>query len=196
MALFSYTLKTFQALLILTAMIWVLGFVWFIWQTQKSPTDTSTVTDAIVVLTGGQNRIEVGYQLLQKNLAHDLFISGVSKALDAQRLSHTYNAHPTLQSRTYVGYKAENTKQNAAETILWLKSKEYQSIRLVTAGYHMPRSLLEFQRFDHQLKIIPHPIIPDNLHQQHLWHFHVIHLLFKEYIKFIVVALYHTKVSS
>lgn len=169
--------------------VFVIGFVWFVWQTQKLPDDNTTPTDAIVVLTGGQNRIEVGFQLLRSNVAKDLFISGVSKTLDSQRLSIAYGGNPDLKHRTYVGHQAQNTKENALETQNWLRSKRYSSIRLVTAGYHVPRSLLEFRRLMPELTIVLHPIVPENLKNQHLWSFGVMRLLFKEYMKFIIIVL-------
>lgn len=181
--------RLIRALVNFSLSVLVIGFVWFVWQTQKKPEDQHTKTDAIVVLTGGQNRIEVGYDLLTKNLGKDLFVSGVSKNLDIQRFSAAYAANPDLKNHTHVGHEAQNTKENAVETKQWLEKKNYHSIRLVTAGYHVPRSLLEFHRLMPEMKIIPHPIVPDSLKDQNLWSYGVLRLLFKEYFKFIVIAL-------
>lgn len=187
-------LRFIRSFLLFLLGAWIIGFIWFIWQTQKTPSDTKTQCDAIVVLTGGQNRIEKGYQLFEQKLGKELFISGVSKKLDLQRLTNLYHLHPELKDLIHIGYEAKNTEENASETIDWLMKRGHKSVRLVTAGYHMPRSLLEFQRSltkisPFTLRIIPHPITPSALENEHLWSFGVMRLLLREYIKFLVIRL-------
>ena len=60
-----------------TFTVWCLGFVYFAHYINSYDIDKTTKTDAIIVLTGGRNRISEGIKLLNNNLADRLFISGV-----------------------------------------------------------------------------------------------------------------------
>jgi len=39
-------------------------------------------------------------------------------------------------------------------------------VRLVTSGYHMPRSVLEFENALPDVTLIPHPVFPPHVKQQ------------------------------
>lgn len=90
-----------------------------------------------------------------------------------------------LASATYLGYDAKNTQENAEETAAWLKKMSVTSLRLVTAAYHMPRSLLEFEHLLPHITIIPHPVFPNGFNRSHWWHESTFHLIFSEYNKFL-----------
>ena len=51
------------------------------------------------------------------------------------------------------------------ETAQWMASEGFHSLRLVTASYHMPRSLLEFSRAMPDIGIMPNPVFPERLKQ-------------------------------
>ena len=51
-----------------------------------------------------------------------------------------------------------------------MTKERFTSLRLVTANYHMPRSLLEFRRAMPALHIVPHPVFPDNFKRDDWWH--------------------------
>ena len=62
----------------------------------------------------------------------------------------------------FLGRKARNTHENALETRLWLDNhKDVQTIRLVTAHYHLPRALIEFQSALPGIVIMEHPVHPE-----------------------------------
>src|SRR3546814_4570320 len=62
-----------------------------------------------------------------------------------------------------LGFEAADTAGNALETAGWLNAHGYKSIRLVTANYHMPRSLVEFSRRLPGITIVPPPVLPDRM---------------------------------
>ena len=68
-----------------------------------------------------------------------------------------------------LGHAADNTLGNARETAQWMESEGYQSLRLVTASYHMPRSMLEFTRAMPEIEIVPNPVFPEFLHEAPWW---------------------------
>ncbi|MBV9521775.1 MAG: YdcF family protein, partial [Alphaproteobacteria bacterium] len=51
----------------------------------------------------------------------------------------------------------------------WMRREGYHSLRLVTAGYHMRRSLLEFGRVLPDIRIIAHPVFPERFKQAAWW---------------------------
>ena len=147
-------------------MLWFTGLFYFAGNISTSTPETPTQSmDAIVVLTGGRNRIDEGFNLLEKKLAKKLFISGVYRGIDAKQLLNRWKKEPEAEFNRYVVIysNAINTIQNAKETIKWLKSEKYNSIYLVTSNYHMPRALLEFKVRDENLIIEPYPIISNNI---------------------------------
>ena len=71
----------------------------------------------------------------------------------------------------------------------WLGENNFTTIRLVTANYHMNRSLLEFRRVMPQITITPNPVFPRQV-QDPYWFAQpsTVFLLFNEYHKYLVAA--------
>ena len=68
-----------------------------------------------------------------------------------------------------LGHGADDTVGNARETARWMAQEGYRSLRLVTANYHMRRSLLEFRRAMPGVEIVPHPVFPGHVKQRNWW---------------------------
>ena len=121
-------------------------------------------TDALVVLTGGSLRLETGLELLSNDMAKKLFISGVHMGVDVKELLRVARINPSpLDCCITLDYKADDTIGNAVETAKWMNDNGYTSLRLVTANYHMPRSLLEFHHAMPDMLIYPHFVSPKNV---------------------------------
>jgi uncharacterized SAM-binding protein YcdF (DUF218 family) len=156
----------FRLLLILAAVFVPLsiGFVRFA-DSLPRPTDEPMTTDAIVVLTGGSDRISTGIALLEAGKAQRLFVSGVNNRVDVAALlkvSRTAGAPPSpdLASRIDLGHTAGDTFGNAQETADWMHEHQYKTMRLVTADYHMRRALIEFRMAAPDIEILPNPVHP------------------------------------
>jgi len=157
-------------LLLFIGSFWVGGLVWFAGQLPRDLENATSRTDAIVVLTGGSGRLQQGLDLLASDLAEKLFVSGVYHGVDVQELLKISRATPEeIECCIALGYEADNTRGNALETARWLDGEGYGSMRLVTASYHMPRSLLEFRRIMPDVGIIAHPVFSENYHQDDWW---------------------------
>ena len=145
--------------------LWVIGLFWFVDVIPEKITDRDSPADAIVVLTGGTGRLDAGLDLLNANKAPRLFVSGVYKGVEVrQLLTLSEKGLSHLESRIAIG-NAENTLENAIETANWASGAGISSIRLVTAAYHMPRSILEFNNAMPDIRIIPNPVFPDHVKQ-------------------------------
>ena len=68
----------------------------------------------------------------------------------------------------------------------WARVAQLRSLRVVTAGYHMPRALLELRRSLPESELVAHPVVPARLRdpaaggRARTWS-----LLAGEYLKFL-----------
>ena len=184
--------------IVLTAAIvlvvaWLGGLMAFAADIPDTVADPDTKTDAIVVLTGGSGRLETGFELLAERRAAKLFVSGVYRGVDVASLLHMSQRNPSeLICCVSLGYVAESTAGNARETASWIAKEGYTSLRLVTANYHMPRSILEFSHAMPNTKIIPHAVFPPNFKSEHWWLWPgSASLVIGEYTKFLAAWLRH-----
>jgi uncharacterized SAM-binding protein YcdF (DUF218 family) len=146
--------------------VWIAGFIWF--ATPPSPESEAASTDAIVVLTGGRLRLQSGMDLLRDGKGRKLFVSGVNHQVDLDALLRASgNAPDWAPCCTAVGHDADNTLGNARETAQWMREQGFKSLRLVTAWYHMPRSLVELNRVMPEIAIIAHPVFPEEVKAEH-----------------------------
>src|SRR5262245_59842703 len=137
---FKSTLKVLTGFLIL----WIGGFVLFFQNVYKHMGTTQPHVEAIVVLTGGRERLKTGFQLLCKGRANLIFISGVHPEESLKTVLKTLEVSEAvcdqdqnwLRERTHLGHAATNTRENANEVAQWLKMRKITSICLVTAAYH------------------------------------------------------------
>ncbi len=98
-------------------------------------------TDAIVVLTGGAKRIERGLDLMARNKAKRMLVSGVARTVRAGELAAQYRADDSLfRCCVDLGREAVDTRSNAEEVARWMEKHRFRSMRLVTTDWHMPRA--------------------------------------------------------
>lgn len=167
------------ALLLLAA-----GFVWFAETVPWTPTDDPRPTDAIVVLTGGSERIPVGVALLAEGRARKLLVSGVNPGVDPATLLREI-AGGAFSDRIALGYAADNTRGNAGETARWMAAEGFASLRLVTANYHLRRSALELARAMPGTIIVLHPVVPAHVKREWWVWPGTAMLLGAEYLKYL-----------
>lgn len=141
-------------------------------------------TDAIVVFTGGHDRVQVAVDLLKKKKAPLLFISGVPKgSIKSNVLKKSYANNIKDLSIIHLG-KAENTLENAQEVAQWASTHNVRSIRLVTTTFHMPRALRELGLQTKNLVVIPHPVAADKISN-----YAVIYYYFSEFMKLTLLEM-------
>jgi uncharacterized SAM-binding protein YcdF (DUF218 family) len=172
----------------LPLVLYGLGFLWFTTLLPAAGDSDGRGTDAIVVLTGGSDRLAVALDLLIADKGRKLFVSGVYRGVDVRQLLDLSQHSPEdLSCCVVLGYEADNTRGNANETAAWMKSEGFTSLRLVTATYHMPRSLLEFRRTMPEVEIVPHPVFTESFKRDDWWLWPgSSSLLISEYTKYLV----------
>ena len=174
----------------LSLMFWIIGFVLFCLYALSFKYFPQKESDAVVVLTGGTNRVQTGLNMITDNKAGYMLISGVHK--EVKKTTLFPNASPETLDKITLGYEALDTKGNAKEIKSWLSGKEIKSILLVTSFYHMPRSIFEIKKANNNLKITPLPVFPKSFNQSVDWiKTRYAWLLFIEYHKYVFVQIKH-----
>lgn len=103
-----------------------------------------TSVDAAIVLTGGPDRLTDAARLLSTGVTKHLLISGVGGRADLDDLIRVApSLAPYSSCCVDLGHQAQNTRGNAEEAALWARDKNYKSLAIVTAGFHLPRAMLE-----------------------------------------------------
>jgi uncharacterized SAM-binding protein YcdF (DUF218 family) len=172
--------------------LWLAGLIWFAAEIPRAPAEPIAMTDAIVVLTGGAGRLGAGLALLREGHAKKLFVSGVYRGVDvAEILSVSQQAPEALACCIAIGHSAVDTAGNARETARWMADEGFASLRLVTADYHMPRSLAEFRRAMPGVTLIAHPVSRENVHVDAWWRWPgTASLIASEYTKHLVSTVF------
>jgi len=164
-------MKSIAALLILV-MVWFVGLLAFTSRVdQSTPAQEPPVSDGVVVLTGASNiRLEAATKLLEAGKGKRLLISGVNREASREDvLGVTKAVRPIYECCIDLGYSAADTIGNASETAEWAKAKGYESLIVVTADYHMPRSMLELRATMPDVVLRPYPVVTESLNAHRWW---------------------------
>lgn len=162
------------------------GFVWFAESIPWSSPGDDGATDAIVVLTGGTDRIPAGVALFRRGLARKLFVSGVHPDVDLPTMLRDAGiADGTPGERIELGHTAVDTRGNAAETARWMAAEGFRSMRLVTANYHLWRAERELRRTMPDVRFVLHPVVPAQMKRDWWARRGTAMLLAAEYVKYL-----------
>lgn len=157
-------LKRTLFLLIFCLVVWMVGLTFFVRQIPQTPQTSTEVVDAAIVLTGGSKRIHHGFVRVAEDLAGEVFISGVGDEVTPKDVvkQAREKTRPINNSQLTLGHEARSTIGNAAEVRAWVIQNDITSIRLITANYHMPRSMQEIRfALPESIILIPDPVFPD-----------------------------------
>ena len=170
--------------------IWFIGLLFFVSKIPEHGNQDNNVAEAAIVLTGGEKRILEGVTLLQQHVVTKLFITGVDyKVRHKKEIPFLDDLHK--MDNIEIGKEATNTTGNALEARDWIRKNNIHTIKIVTANYHMPRSILEFSYRVPDVKIETHPVFPDKFDIKKWWYDqNTLMLVLKEYTKYIYVLIY------
>jgi len=172
-------------LLLLLVAIYVAGFVIFV-TNLPTPSSAPKPAQGIVALTGGDERLAAAVNLLESHAGQRLLISGVHQATTKAELKKRTHGAKRFDCCADLGYAAENTRGNALEAAQWARDHRFNSLIVVTARYHMPRSLTEFQAAMPGVKLQGYPVEPQDIDLSGWWHDpRALHVLHSEYAKYL-----------
>ncbi len=174
-------------------LVWLGGFIAFHQHIRTKTSESTEPADAVVVLTGGRNRISEALRLYNEGLGKVLIISGVAPEATLEDLEKQNNAALEREDgEVILGIEATNTIENAIEVSEIIRRRGIQSVRLVTSYYHMPRSKEEILAHNPDLKIIPHPVFSQNVSSKWWRRPKSFYLIAAEYNKFLFVYFKNT----
>lgn len=187
-------MRALLTLLSVAAIGWALALDWFVAAMPDAPLPISQKAQAIVVLTGGAERVEHGLNMLAQEAAPVLFVSGVGEHVTIRQLLLEHASPTTRTAIENAGAKivldrvSRSTISNAGQTAAFLRARNINSIRLVTANYHMQRSIREFKTAMPGLTIWPDPVFPEGFRRNEWWkHANTRRLVFSEFYKYFAV---------
>jgi uncharacterized SAM-binding protein YcdF (DUF218 family) len=164
--------------------VYVAGFALFVATLPARPR-VAPNADAIVTLTGGDARLEAAAALFEHGTGKRLLITGVNKTLTKDELMRVANGGARFQCCADLGYAAEDTYGNAEEAAEWTAQHRYKSLIVVTAGYHMPRTLRLFHSLMPGVRLVAYPVEPEGVNMVAWWRPGTLHLLHNEYLKYL-----------
>ncbi|GGE99581.1 YdcF family protein [Stappia taiwanensis] len=167
------------------------GFFRFAGMVTAAEPATLTGADAIVVLTGGRERVKKALMLLEEGRANRLLISGVHPDTRPEQIVALTSSNPALfRCCVDLDRIANNTLENAAETAKWARSRHFDSLLVVTSAYHMPRAMLELRSVAPDLQLIPAKVQSADLPLER-WYAdpQTTRLLLREYVKYMLTWL-------
>ena len=158
---------------------------------QTKKISTYRGVDAIIVFTGGENRVQSGIDLISNNVGKRLFISGVNPDTNIFDISEQILSDEDLLNCCIdLGKKANNTIENAIESIDWIKNNNYKNVIIVTSNYHMKRSLFILKNFDRSINFIPHNVQSKFLQNKNITIYAKMKTIISEYAKLTYTRIY------
>ena len=170
--------------------IFISGLQYFVLNLPNYKAAQTQPSDGIVVITGGQQRLADGFNLLQSGAGKALLVSGVGQGVSKAILADELNLDPLetafLECCVTLDFQASDTRENAVAAGKWAQENGFRSLQLVTANYHMPRAKAIFTRKLSNIALSYWPVSPDDLDLDIWWKTPpIIRLLAREYAKYL-----------
>lgn len=150
-----------------------------------------TRAQAIVVFTGGKDRVVRALSLLEKGRGERLLISGVHPATTKSILGARTGQYKRLfKCCIDIDTLARDTVGNAREAAAWASARGYSSLLLVTSAYHLPRAMVELGAALPDAKLTGYPVVTPAIDYSRWWRSPVgLRLLASEYLKFLAARV-------
>lgn len=176
----------FACALVLTAAL-LFGFFVFASRVTRTIAPELATADGIVVLTGGALRIRSAADLLESGRGRRLLITGVYRKTTPEQILELSGLETgKFDCCVDLDYAALNTRGNAEQTREWVLAHNFRSLIIVTASYHMPRSIAEFRSHMPGVRLYEYPVTPDRMRGTVWWNDgEQIALLGIEYLKYL-----------
>ncbi len=162
----------FLTLIGIVALVWLVGLFAFADRVRNlTPAPEPARADAIVALTGpSAERVNEAIRLLEQDKGDRVLISGVNREVRRQELrALTPGSNRLFNCCVDLGFEAEDTSGNAQEIAAWARSKDYNSLIVVTSDYHMPRALLEIRGMAPEVTLTPYAVSTPSLDNSRWW---------------------------
>jgi uncharacterized SAM-binding protein YcdF (DUF218 family) len=151
--------------LVVVAALFAAGLVAFALTIPRaSERPASLDVDAVVVLTGGSNRVEDALRLFDAGVGRRLLVSGANpRTTQAEVIALLGPPSQRLRCCVDMGRAAEDTIGNAEETRDWADRHGFRSLAVVTSGYHVPRAMAEMRHLLPRVRLVAYPVASAHL---------------------------------
>ncbi len=148
------------SLVAVVAVLWVIGFAWFVAKLPAPATNPPQIAEGVVVYTGGGGaRISAAMTTFASGTGERLLISGVHPDTSRARLSELWRGDlERFDCCVDLGREALTTEGNAGELSAWAQNNNYKKIVLVTSDYHMPRAMIATRARMKDAELTPYPV--------------------------------------
>ena len=136
-----------------------------------------------IVLTGDKGRIQKGLEWLKRDDSRSILISGVYRYKSETSFFKRWAIPLEDQKHLFLDRKSRSTRDNAIESIKWLRERGISEAVVLTHNYHIVRTRFEFLKRAGEIKLKFRTIPSKNLY--HFWR-----IMIKEYLKFFHNRLY------
>jgi uncharacterized SAM-binding protein YcdF (DUF218 family) len=150
------------ATVLVLLLLFGIGFGRFLANLPPAASGSAAQADAIVALTGEGGRLMPAVTLLENGSGKRLLITGVNRQTSKPFLKKLLHGGESFDCCADLGLAALDTRGNAEEAARWVAARGYHSLIIVTADYHMPRSLVEFGAQMPGVQLVPYPVAADN----------------------------------
>lgn len=169
--------------------VYAAGFLFFV-ATLPQPDPGMPHADGIVALTGGDGRLDAVISLLERHAGQRLLITGVFQTTSREELARRFHGGGRFACCADIDYAAEDTHDNAEDAADWARRHRFRSLVVVTAQYHMPRSLAEFSAAMPHVRLVPYAVEPAGVDLARWWaRPGTLHLLHDEYAKYLAALV-------
>ena len=184
------------------SLLWIflnlfIGFIAFLLLINNNYSEENVIdpnSKFIVVATGGSNRILEGINIFNKYEKMKMLITGVGEGITKSDIAKAISANNEqikfLDCCVDLGNSALNTRGNAKEAYLWLTKNNSKNSFLVTANYHMPRLINEFNKVDPKLVLNTIPVKPKLDPVKDIYIPSNFGIVFREYLKFLITRFH------
>ena len=178
-------MRVFLTVIVLALLAYAIGFVLFVSNLPVAPA-AMPKADGIVVLTGGDERLETAVSMLERGIAKRLLVSGTAISVTKETVGKISGGGARFDCCADIGYAAEDTHGNAEEAAAWAREHKFDSLVIVTGRHHMPRTLKEFSTAMPDITLIAYPVDQSRINLGEWWKRpRTAQLLHREYFKYL-----------
>ena len=149
MSFIPNSIPSFFLCFLLLAGLALASFQQFILTLPKANISLVEPLNGIVVVTGGQARIQKGLEMLSGGKANKMLISGVGQGISKQLLRESLSLSDEealfFDCCVEIEFTAIDTDGNARAPIRWMQKHNLKVVLIVSANYHLPRAEIIFR---------------------------------------------------
>lgn len=150
-------MKTIKLIIFLTIFAWCTGFFYFLSYTKNINNTNRSITQAIIIYSGSQERLYVGTQLLKLGYAPIAHITGYKPESEYEEFLKVNKF--TQEQFIFNKDPASNNLSPLEDTLSFMKKFQFNTARVVINATQLPRARIDFKsKVPNEIELIPHVV--------------------------------------